>query len=75
MALVLSHKDLAQALPMDECIEAMAAVLTAHARGGVGRRRCEPHDLRTRAHSRAHARRGRKRATYSTVTVFARLRG
>ncbi len=33
MALILGHKDLAQALPMDECIEAMAAVLAANARG------------------------------------------
>ena len=33
MALVLGHKDLAQALPMNECIEAMAAVLAANARG------------------------------------------
>jgi ornithine cyclodeaminase/alanine dehydrogenase-like protein (mu-crystallin family) len=33
MALILSHKDLAQALPMEECIEAMAAVLAANARG------------------------------------------
>jgi ornithine cyclodeaminase/alanine dehydrogenase-like protein (mu-crystallin family) len=33
MALVLGHADVAQALPMDECIEAMAAVLAAHGRG------------------------------------------
>src|SRR5256885_2730244 len=31
--LVLSHADVAQALPMDGCIEAMAGVLAAHARG------------------------------------------
>jgi ornithine cyclodeaminase len=33
MALVLGHADVARALPMEECIEAMAAVLAAHARG------------------------------------------
>jgi ornithine cyclodeaminase len=33
MALILGHADIAQALPMDECIEAMAAVLGADARG------------------------------------------
>ncbi len=33
MALVLGHADVARALPMEECIEAMAAVLGAHARG------------------------------------------
>lgn len=33
MALVLGHSDVARALPMEECIEAMAAVLGAHARG------------------------------------------
>jgi ornithine cyclodeaminase/alanine dehydrogenase-like protein (mu-crystallin family) len=31
--LVLSHTDVVQALPMDACIEAMAGVLAAHARG------------------------------------------
>jgi ornithine cyclodeaminase len=35
MALVLGHADVARALPMDECIEAMAAVLSADARGEV----------------------------------------
>ena len=35
MALILGHADVARALPMDECIEAMAAVLQAHARGEV----------------------------------------
>jgi ornithine cyclodeaminase/alanine dehydrogenase-like protein (mu-crystallin family) len=34
-ALVLGHEEIARALPMDECIEAMAAVLAAHARGEV----------------------------------------
>jgi ornithine cyclodeaminase/alanine dehydrogenase-like protein (mu-crystallin family) len=33
MALILGHADVTQALPMDECIEAMAAVLAADARG------------------------------------------
>jgi ornithine cyclodeaminase len=33
MALILGHTDVARALPMDECIEAMAAVLGADARG------------------------------------------
>jgi ornithine cyclodeaminase/alanine dehydrogenase-like protein (mu-crystallin family) len=33
MALVLGHADVARALPMDECIEAMAAAFSAHARG------------------------------------------
>ena len=33
MALVLGHSDVARALPMEECIEAMAVVLGAHARG------------------------------------------
>jgi ornithine cyclodeaminase len=33
MALVLGHADIARALPMEECIEAMAAVLGADARG------------------------------------------
>jgi len=33
MTLVLGHADITRALPMDECIEAMAAVLAAHARG------------------------------------------
>ncbi len=33
MALVLGHADVARALPMEECIEAMAVVLGAHARG------------------------------------------
>jgi ornithine cyclodeaminase/alanine dehydrogenase-like protein (mu-crystallin family) len=33
MALVLGHADVARALPMEECIEAMAAVLSADARG------------------------------------------
>ena len=33
MALVLGHADVARALPMEECIEAMAAVLAANARG------------------------------------------
>jgi ornithine cyclodeaminase len=32
MALILGHADVARALPMDECIEAMAAVLAAHGR-------------------------------------------
>src|SRR4051794_40446470 len=35
MALVLGHADIARALPMDECIDAMAAVLEADARGQV----------------------------------------
>src|SRR4051812_16811576 len=35
MALILGHSDVAKALPMEECIEAMAAVLSAHARGEV----------------------------------------
>lgn len=35
MALVLGHADVARALPMEECIEAMAAVLGAHARGEI----------------------------------------
>lgn len=35
MALVLGHAEIARALPMDECIEAMAAVLSADARGEV----------------------------------------
>src|SRR4051794_28808832 len=35
MALVLGHADVARALPMGECIEAMAAVLAADARGEV----------------------------------------
>jgi ornithine cyclodeaminase/alanine dehydrogenase-like protein (mu-crystallin family) len=33
MALVLGHADVARALPMDECIEAMAAAFSVHARG------------------------------------------
>jgi ornithine cyclodeaminase len=33
MALVLGHAEIVRALPMDACIEAMAAVFTAHARG------------------------------------------
>jgi ornithine cyclodeaminase/alanine dehydrogenase-like protein (mu-crystallin family) len=33
MALILGHADVARALPMEECIEAMAAVLAADARG------------------------------------------
>jgi ornithine cyclodeaminase/alanine dehydrogenase-like protein (mu-crystallin family) len=33
MALVLGHADVTRALPMEECIEAMAAVLSADARG------------------------------------------
>jgi ornithine cyclodeaminase len=33
MTLILGHADVARALPMDECIEAMAAVLGADARG------------------------------------------
>src|SRR3954465_5452528 len=33
MALILGHADIARALPMEECIEAMAAVLGAQARG------------------------------------------
>src|SRR4051812_33770216 len=35
MALILGHSDVAKALPMEECIEAMAAVLGAHARGDL----------------------------------------
>src|SRR4051794_27017883 len=35
MALVLGHADIARALPLPECIEAMAAVLAAQARGEV----------------------------------------
>src|SRR4051794_17916819 len=35
MALVLGHADVTRALPMEQCIEAMAAVLAAHARGEV----------------------------------------
>src|SRR4051812_23646989 len=35
MALVLGHADIARALPMNECIDAMAAVLEADARGQV----------------------------------------
>jgi len=33
MALILGHADVKQALPMGECIEAMASVLAAHGRG------------------------------------------
>jgi ornithine cyclodeaminase/alanine dehydrogenase-like protein (mu-crystallin family) len=33
MALILGHADVAKALPMDECIDVMAAVLEANARG------------------------------------------
>ena len=33
MTLVLGHADVARALPMDECIEAMASMLAAHGRG------------------------------------------
>jgi ornithine cyclodeaminase len=35
MALVLGHAEIKRALPMEDCIEAMAAVLAAHARGEV----------------------------------------
>jgi ornithine cyclodeaminase/alanine dehydrogenase-like protein (mu-crystallin family) len=35
MALILGHADVTRALPMEQCIEAMAAVLGAHARGAV----------------------------------------
>jgi ornithine cyclodeaminase/alanine dehydrogenase-like protein (mu-crystallin family) len=35
MALILGHADVERALPMDECIDAMAAVLAADARGEV----------------------------------------
>jgi ornithine cyclodeaminase len=33
MTLILGHADVARALPMDACIQAMAAVLAAHGRG------------------------------------------
>src|SRR3954447_5741073 len=33
MALILGHADVTRALPMQDCIEAMAAVLASHARG------------------------------------------
>jgi ornithine cyclodeaminase len=33
--LILSHAEVAEALPMDECIDAMGEVLAAHARGQV----------------------------------------
>src|SRR3954447_2155243 len=35
MALILGHDDVTRALPMQDCIDAMAAVLAAHARGEV----------------------------------------
>ena len=35
MALILGHADITRALPMDECVDAMAAVLSADARGEV----------------------------------------